>query len=51
MSLKEGALLNILNENITRSHAEFVTRKAKRGNVIHILFREHTSDNLSKKQY
>ena len=51
MSLKEGALPNILNENITRSHAEFVSKIAKRANVIHILFRQHTSDNLSKTRY
>ena len=51
MSLKEGALPNILNKNITRSHAEFVSKIAKRANVIHILFRQHTSDNLSKTRY
>ena len=30
MSLKEGAHLNILSENITRSHAEFVSNITKK---------------------
>ena len=40
MSLKEGAFLNVLNEKVMYSHAEFVFNIAKRASVIRTLFRQ-----------
>ena len=55
MSLKEGAFLNVLNEKVMYSHAEFVFNIAKRASVIYTLldskqvtiFQKHNTGNIT----